>query len=80
MTDRERLVDQIALLEALAHYTGASAERRLAEAVLVRLARRLTDDGTLTDVEAVTVAGREALAAVTALKGPEPSAGEGRKT
>lgn len=61
---RERLLDQIALVDALADYASARAARDLAEALLVRLARRLTEKWELTDAEAVRLAGREALAAL----------------
>ena len=68
--ERARLLDQIALVDALADYASASAARELAEATLVRLARRLTERWELTDAEAVRVAGREALLALAKEKRP----------
>jgi hypothetical protein len=65
----ERLVDQIALVETLADYARASADRDLARYQLVRLARRLTESWELTDEEALRIAGREALAAIRAAEG-----------
>ncbi len=61
---RERLEDQIALVDALAQYARATVAREAAQAVLLRLARRLTDGAQLTDAQVVSVAGREALLAL----------------
>ncbi len=63
-SSQDRLLDQIALVDALAEYARATVERDAAQAVLVRLARRLVDGGHLTDAEAVSVAGKEALSAL----------------
>jgi hypothetical protein len=68
----ERLVDQIALVETLADYARASADRDLARCRLVRLARRLTESWELTDEEALRIAGGEALAAIRAAEGGPP--------
>lgn len=68
MSSRERLLDQIALVEALAQHVRASTEKALAERALIRLARRLTERWELTDAEALRVAGNEALAALASAK------------
>ncbi len=71
MNEEGRLSDQIALVSALAEHVQATLQRDLSEAALVRLARRLVEDTRLSDAEAVRLVGREALAAVRALRGTE---------
>jgi len=74
VSGRERLLDQIALVEALAHHVRASTEKSLAEAMLIRLARRLTENGRLSDADALRQAGREAILALLGTQdrpGPE---------
>ena len=66
--ERARLLDQIALVSALAELVQAGLQRDLSEVALIRLARRLVQDGRLSDVEAVRLAGREALEAVSTVR------------
>ena len=63
-----RLVDEVAFVEALADFARATVERNMAEALLLRLARRLVTDAALTDAQVVRLAGREALAALARAK------------
>jgi hypothetical protein len=63
-----KLRDQIDLVEALAQYVRASTEKASLEVALVRLARRLTEKWELSDPEALRTAGKEALAALVAVK------------
>ncbi len=63
-----RLVDEVAFVEALSDFARATVERNMAEALLLRLARRLVTDAALTDAQVVRLAGREALAALARAK------------
>lgn len=66
---KERLLDMAEMLRASAGYVTLNAEASRAREVVVRLARRVTEDHTLTDEEAIRVAGALAmrlLPAVTA--------------
>jgi len=64
VSERARLLDQIALIDALARHVIASREKRTAETELVRLARRLTENWKLSDAEALRLAGADALSNV----------------
>ena len=56
--------DMVDLLKASAEFTQLELARRAKRTVIVRLARRITSDFTLSDEEAIERAGAKAVAAI----------------